>query len=162
MNWRQFFWRGLPPLVWVGLIYLASSMSYQQQDLRPTLGEWNLEWVRSLFSWVSFTYSESIISIETRGTAAFVEFFIRKGAHVFVFLVLGFFIFRLIKVFNLHLFIQVISSIMFIVIFASIDEYRHFNNPGRTGLIEDVILDSISGTIGVCIAIATYNRLNKF
>ncbi|RXJ02941.1 VanZ family protein [Anaerobacillus alkaliphilus] len=143
----------LPPIVWIGMIYFASSQPYEQQDLRPILGEMDLSFVERWFSWVSFTYSNTVISIENRGVTGFVEFFLRKGAHVFVFFVLGFLIFRVLKLFKIKAVPQFFLTLLFIIAFASIDEFRHFHHPNRTGLIEDVILDTVGGLLGISTAL---------
>ncbi|WP_088104306.1 VanZ family protein [Halalkalibacter urbisdiaboli] len=136
-------------IAWIGIIVFASSQPYSQQDLRPMLTSWDLSWVERLFSWVEFTYSQSLISIETKGTAGFIEFFIRKGAHVVVYATLGFLASRLLRATSIRLFYQVLLAFLFVVLFAMSDEYRHSLNPERTGLIEDVILDSVGGIIGI-------------
>ncbi len=143
----------LPLVVWIGIIYVASSQSYEQQDLRPILREMNLGFVERWFSWVSFTYSNTVVSIERRGVAGFVEFFIRKGAHVFVFFVLGFLIYRLLKLFKLSNLPRVLIALSFVMLVAIIDEFRHFYHPSRTGLIQDVILDTAGGLIGITTAL---------
>lgn len=148
----------LPPIVWISIIYIASSQPYEQQDLRPMLRDLDLQIVERWFSWVSFTYSNTVVSIEARGVAGFVEFFIRKGAHVFVFAVLGLLLFRLLQLFKLSPFSKFVISLLIIVIFAVIDEYRHFHHPNRTGLIEDVILDTIGGLIGIVLALLMIKR----
>lgn len=139
----------LPFLAWCGIIIYSSSQPYTKQDLRPTLSDYNLSWVESWFSWVSFHYSTMEISIENIGTAHFIEFFIRKGAHLFVFMVLGILIYRVLRLWIDRTHINFLYSFLFILIFASIDEYRHLLHPYRTGLIEDVIIDCIGGLIGL-------------
>ncbi len=136
-------------LVWVSIIVYASSQPYSEQDLRPILRGYNVDWAESWFGWVSFTYAESEISVKERGAEGFVEFFIRKGAHLSVFAILGFLTLRLLSVTRLYWFWRVVLALSIVILFASIDEYRHFLHPGRTGLIEDVKLDSLGGLIGI-------------
>lgn len=161
MRLREIVLTILPPIIWVGLIYYASSQPYEQQDLRPVLGEIDLTLIEKWFSWVSFTYSNSVISIEARGVAGFVEFFIRKGTHVLVFFVLGFLFFRFLKIFNLRVWPKFIGALLFVFLFAAIDEFRHFHHPNRTGLVEDVILDTIGGFLGACCALLVQKQLSK-
>lgn len=140
-------------LGWASLIFFASSQPYTDQDLRPMLGDFNLAWVERFFGWVSFTYSSSVISVETRGAAGFVEFFIRKGTHVVVFFVLGFLVMVLLGFTRMRLRTSAVLAFICVALFAAIDEYRHLIHPGRTGLIEDVILDCIGGAMGIAVVV---------
>lgn len=143
----------LPLLCWIGLIHFSSSQSYEDQNVQPLFQGVNLDWVNQWFSWVSFQYGGTIVSLETRTPAAFVEFFLRKGAHVFVYAVLGVLVYRLAKQYLLSKFWAGSTAWLFVILYASIDEYRQFLHPYRTGLVEDVILDSIAGLLGILIFI---------
>lgn len=158
---RKFFYYVFPLLIWAAVIFLASSQSYQQQDIRPFLRGLDLEWVDRYFNWVSFTYANAKISIDYRGTAGFVEFFIRKAAHVAVFFVLGFLTFRMLLFMNMHVFRRVLISIFLVFIYAVIDEFRHLLHPNRSGLLEDVLLDTIGGLLGIILAIIVYRKNKK-
>ncbi|MBU8906494.1 VanZ family protein [Desertibacillus haloalkaliphilus] len=148
----------LPLFIWGGVIVFASTQPYEQQDARPVVGSFDLSWVERWFSWVSFTYSESIVSIETRGTAGFIEFFIRKGAHLVVFFVLAFLMYRFLRLFSLKTITRATLTLGFIVIFAAVDEFRHLLHPNRTGLVEDVVLDTIGGMLGIALALFVYRK----
>lgn len=161
MKLKDFFVTLLPPFLWGGIIYWFSSQPYQKQDIRPLLGEYDLLWVERWFSWVSFTYSKSVISIESRGLEAFVEFIIRKSAHVFVFFVLALLVFRLLKLLSLKLHWQTILSLIVIVIFAVSDEYRHLLDPNRSGLVEDVMVDIVGGVLGIILGIVLQMKFGK-
>lgn len=162
MKLKEFFVTILPPFLWGGIIFWFSSQPYQKQNIRPYLGEYDLFWVERWFSWVSFTYSKSVISIDFRGVEGFVEFIFRKGAHLFVFFVLGLLIFRLLKLFLLKLHWQTILSLKVIAIFAILDEYRHFLSPNRSGLVEDVVLDMVGGVLGICFGMLLQRKFVKF
>ncbi|ADC49290.1 VanZ family protein [Alkalihalophilus pseudofirmus OF4] len=138
-------------VLWAGMIIFASSQPYEDQDLRPILEGVPLDWVENVFGFVNFTYSNSEISVAERGPAAFIEFFIRKGAHVVVFAVLGALLMRIAVSLNIRHIPAGITALMGVFIFACIDEYRHLMNPERTGLFEDVILDTVGGAIGIAI-----------
>jgi VanZ family protein len=143
----------LPFAAWLGLIHFSSSQSYEDQNVQPLLEGFPLDWVHTIFSWVSFRYGDSIVSLETRSPEAFVEFFIRKGAHVFVYAVLAVLAFRLMyKVFP-KLYPSTAAAWLFVTIYAGIDELRQHFHPNRSGMIEDVILDSAGGIIGLVIYI---------
>ncbi|WEG16638.1 VanZ family protein [Alkalihalophilus pseudofirmus] len=135
--------------IWLGVIIYSSSQPYSDQDIQPLLQNWNLEWVYSLLGSISFTYGGSEISVIARGPAAFIEFFIRKGAHLLVFSILGFLLTRIFLALNYKVPTAIMLTLMIIFPFACIDEYRHLLHPDRTGLFADVILDTIGGVIGV-------------
>lgn len=153
--------RCIPILLWSGMIVVASSMPYEQQDFRPYLHSLDLSWVEEYFSWVSFTYSTGEMSIANRGTERFVEFFIRKGAHLFVFGVLAFLLYRLFVSFQMKGWLRWGFTLLLILIFASMDEFRHFHHPDRTGLLQDVILDLCGGLIGISLAWIRFNMRGK-
>ncbi|GAJ98859.1 VanZ family protein [Geomicrobium sp. JCM 19055] len=74
------------------LIFVSSTMSYEQQDIRSVLAQFpGSEFLETLFSPVAFTYGGRLISVDNLGLVTFIEFFIRKGMHVFVFGLLAFF-----------------------------------------------------------------------
>ncbi|MDG5786709.1 VanZ family protein [Evansella sp. AB-P1] len=152
----------VPLVVWVGLIYFSSSQPYERQNVQPILQEFDLEWVETVGSNVSFKYGDSIISLQYRDPAAFIEFFIRKGAHLFVFAVLGILAYRLAYILIEKRMKSAIIAWLFVTIYASIDEFSQLLHPNRSGMIEDVILDSVGGIIGVGIIILWRRRNNRF
>ncbi|WP_096202383.1 VanZ family protein [Bacillus sp. FJAT-45350] len=135
---------------WVAFIVYLSSQPYHQQDLRPLIKEnVNLEFVETHFSSVTFTYAGSEVSVERMGEARYIEFFIRKGAHLFVFFVLGSLIYSFLRALKVER--LVLWSFLFIVLFAISDELHQAITPHRTPLVEDVLLDVIGGTLGILI-----------
>ncbi|ERN51814.1 VanZ family protein [Alkalihalophilus marmarensis] len=143
---------------WAGMIVYASSQPYADQDVRPMLENFSLDWVGQLFGFVHFSYAGSEVSVEARGPAAFIEFFIRKGAHLITFTVLGSLFMWVYHTANIRLPKAIALSLLSVGIFASIDEYRQFLHPDRSGLIEDVILDTVGGILGIIIYIALRRR----
>ncbi|WP_026691521.1 VanZ family protein [Alteribacter aurantiacus] len=140
----------VPLLGWVALIQYASSQSYEEQKATPFLAAFNLSWVESTFGWVSFTYGTGVVSLETRTTEQFVEFFIRKGAHVFVYFLLAILIYRVVKlVLPNKVPESAVLAIGFATLYAAYDEIRHYFHPNRTGMVEDVLLDMAGAAIGV-------------
>lgn len=134
---------------WGSLVWFMSGQSYEEQDLRPFLRTFDLTWVDTLFHSVQFTYASREISVSYLGPAAFLEFFIRKGAHFFVFAIFGFLLIRLFTCWHMHSFFRISMTIIFILLAASIDEFRHFLHPGRTGLLADVLIDFLGGLFGI-------------
>jgi VanZ family protein len=151
-NIKSILYYWLPPIVWAAAIFMASSQPYEQQDLRPTLLEnFDLELIEELVSDVKITYAGSEISIESSGVEGLVEFFIRKAAHFFVYFILGILIYRLLHFLGIRKFI-ISFSLLSVVVYAASDEIHQYFTPNRTALVEDVILDSVGGLIGILLA----------
>lgn len=161
INQKLFLQYILPLVAWITLIHFSSSQSYEGQNVQPLLEGFPLEWVNKLFYWVSITYGDSVVSLETRTPEAFVEFFLRKGAHLFVYAVLGIIAYRLL---NQVLHQTVLSGLIawvFTTAYAGVDELRQYFHPNRSGMIEDVILDSVGGAIGITVWVYWQHRKEK-
>lgn len=159
---KKFIIYWLPVLVWAGMIYYASSQPYEKQDLRPTISDFlNLDFVESLFSTTVFNYAGEEISIESMGAAHFIEFFIRKGAHFSVYLGLGFLLYRAFTIhLNNRLTVFLLSWIL-TIIYAISDEIHQGFTPNRTPLMEDVIIDTVGGLVGISLALFFYKNIRR-
>ncbi|PYZ96025.1 hypothetical protein CR205_16775 [Alteribacter lacisalsi] len=151
----------VPFLAWIGMIQYASSMPAGDQSLDSPLSALNLNWVENMFGWVSFYYGTSVVSLETRTTEQFVEFFLRKGAHVLVYLVLAILAYRVARLWIRRIPEAAVAAIAFITAYAAYDEVRHHFHPGRSGMVEDVLLDMAGGAIGILIWVLIERR-NKW
>ncbi|KMK77847.1 hypothetical protein AB990_02665 [Alkalihalobacillus pseudalcaliphilus] len=141
------------------VIYYLSSQPYEAQNIRPFLSNFNLTWFEVLFASVSFTYAGTVISIEAYGGAeGFIEFFVRKGAHVIVFAVLGFLTYSLAHVLSKKRSIAFIMTLLVVSGYAAFDEWRQFHHPDRRGIYQDVILDIFGGIIGLSISYFYWRR----
>ncbi|MFD1736960.1 VanZ family protein [Bacillus salitolerans] len=153
----------LPMLIIAGTIFWFSSQPYQHQDVRPLLGEYvSKEWIVQKFSWVEFTYAGREISVRNLTPMTFVEFFIRKGAHVGVFFILGFFTCRAMYfTFSRKKIVpSLVTTALFIILYATMDEiHQHFTGD-RTPLINDVMLDSVGGMLGIT-AFSLYRLIKR-
>ncbi|WP_054706555.1 VanZ family protein [Bacillus sp. JCM 19041] len=141
----MFFLLGLA----VFLIAHSSSTSYANQDIRGLLSRVPLSWLeRTSIADISFTYGGRQIGIAHSSVESFIEFFLRKAAHFFSFMVIGVLSCRLLAYFfRLH--VTMIGSVMIVFLYAVFDEYRQSLVPDRTPLIEDVILDTMGGLVGI-------------
>ncbi|WP_163526922.1 VanZ family protein [Halobacillus ihumii] len=151
----------VPALVWMGIIFYSSSTPYEEQNVKPLLGNWfDLSGLIPLFEGVSFTYHHSEISVENLGIAGFIEFFIRKGAHVTVFLVLTVLIYYALRKTTRQTYQWSISiAWLATLVYAISDELHQGITPNRTPYYGDVFLDGIGGLIAiVLISIGYYFR----
>ncbi|GEM01730.1 VanZ like family protein [Halolactibacillus halophilus] len=139
------------PVIWMGLIFLFSATPYERQDLKPALtARFDLSVVEPLVDWVNFTYHNSEISVASLGIESFVEFFIRKGAHVFVFFILTLlFIHAFKKTTRLDCQRLLLFSYLMSVVYAGFDEWHQSLTPNRTPYIGDVLLDSVGSFLAV-------------
>ncbi|MBM7095790.1 VanZ family protein [Bacillus sp. H-16] len=106
----------------------------------------------SLLNRIEFTYAGTVVSIEARGVESFLTFLIRKTAHFTLFGLLGFFLFLAIHRLNGRTLVTFVLAMLFVVAYAALDEYRQTFIPSRSGLVEDVILDSAGGVFGTSMA----------
>ncbi|WP_281974534.1 VanZ family protein [Halobacillus litoralis] len=145
----------LLPVCVMGLIFIASSQPYEQQDLRPAMNLYlPLDFLKPVLEPISVTYKGELISVATRGVDGMIEFFIRKAAHVTVFFLLmvtTYLAFE--KNTSWRLQIKLFASFLITVIYAGFDEYHQSLTPNRTPYIGDVVLDSVGGLLG-CALIA--------
>ncbi|WP_226536084.1 VanZ family protein [Fictibacillus halophilus] len=156
---KKFSLYWLPVIIWAGMIFYASSQPYEKQDLRPTISDQiNLDLVEEIFSPVTLYYAGSEISIDALGPAQFIEFFIRKAAHFFVYLGLGFLIFRALSRSILNNRLTFISSLTLTILYAISDEIHQGFTPNRSPHWEDVMIDTAGGLIGITLAWFIYRK----
>lgn len=92
----------------------------------------------------------------------FLEFFIRKGAHVSVFFLLTIFFYMAIKK-TLPVSAQSMVLLAFLLTFmyALMDEFRQSFTPNRTAYIGDVLLDTFGGLLAVMLIMLLKRRRSK-
>jgi VanZ family protein len=145
-------------LIAIGVFY-SSSQPYEKQDVRPEIGKYvDLEKVEKNFSDVKLNYAGSEVSVEERGTASFVEFFIRKGAHFTVFFALGFFAFRAIRLNGNNTIKSAIIALFLITSYAAFDETHQNFTENRTPHVEDVMIDIAGGITAIALASIIYRN----
>lgn len=126
-------------LILLALFY-SSGQTYEEQSLIPDLKRFlPNEPLKGILSTLQVPYWGTTVSIEERGYHAFVEFLIRKGAHVFIFGALAAAVYYAIRKF--------ILAFVITVGFAIIDEYHQSLTGGRTPTIHDVLLDSFGAAM---------------
>lgn len=145
---------GIAVVILLGLFY-SSSMTYKQQTSVPFLERYlqNKPFEHGL-SQIGFNYGGKYQSVANDGYFKFVEFFIRKGAHFSIYLVLGVFLaLALITYFRRNYFLMIFIPWMTTTGLAAFDEFHQGLTGGRTPLVEDVILDSAGAFTGIVILV---------
>ncbi|WP_214480811.1 VanZ family protein [Bacillus sp. SM2101] len=155
-------------LIWLSVISCAavifyfSSQPYSQQDLRPQLAKYiDKQWIIDYFSHIQFTYSGSEISVASKGPYSFLEFFIRKGAHFFIYFLLGFLTLNALAMIFRNKWKCMIYAMSFIIIYAASDEIHQMFTGSRSPLIADVLLDSFGGLVGIVTAAIIFRKSVK-
>ena len=147
----------LPIFLVGGLIFYFSSQPYSKQSLIPFLESVKaLDVIGKYFSTISFHYSGREVSVAALGTYNFIEFFIRKGAHFFIFFLLGFLTIRALYLTFKKKRRGILIALIFVGMYAAFDEFHQSLTGGRTPLIEDVMLDSLGGMFGIIVGIILY------
>ena len=151
------------PFLIMFMLYTSSSMTYEAQTAVPTLEK--ILQGKPLYDFLSrfeFMYGDAVVSIAADGYFSFVEFFIRKGAHFFTFFLLGFFWVLGLRKRVRDDWLTVLLAILLCIGYASFDEFRQSFNPGRSGMMADVILDTAGAVVGTFLAqFLTYKKIIK-
>lgn len=75
---------------------------------------------------------------------------VRKGAHLFVYLILGLLVISFLKEFMVIHYKALLLAIFISFLYACSDEIHQMLVPGRSGQIKDVLLDTIGSSVGCC------------
>jgi VanZ family protein len=152
----------IPPLVICLVLFYFSSQTYQQQTLIPYLERFIPNKVnQSFLNKISFHYHGKEISIDNLGRYYFIEFFIRKAAHLFIYFLLGFFTLRAVTFIKKRSIQTILSSLLLVCIYASLDEFHQKLTGDRTPLVSDVILDTVGGLIGILFFILLFRKKSR-
>lgn len=138
-------------LIILSALFYSSGQTYEQQSIIPDLKQWLPgEPFKNILANLQIPYWGRSISIEERGYYHFIEFLIRKGAHIVSFGALAIGAFIITKRF--------ILSFVITVLIAALDEYHQSITGGRTPTIQDVNLDAF----GAFLALLTIYIINYF
>jgi len=145
------------------ILFYSSSMTYKQQTSVPFLEKYLTG--KPLYhnlSGISFNYSGKTQSIANDGYYHFVEFFVRKGAHFSIYLLLGVFLcLALYSYFERNYFLKIFTPWMTVTGLAAFDEFHQGLTGGRTPLVDDVILDSCGALVGIVLTVIICYFINK-
>lgn len=148
-SWKENGYLILACVIMVGLFY-SSSMSYEQQSVTPLLNRLFVnEPLKQLLAPVRFGYAGKEISIHALGYSAFIEFFLRKGAHFFIYFLLGLSWFMGLKEKLDSVPLALFLAFLLAAGYASFDEFHQGLTPGRTPLLEDIYLDWAGAATGI-------------
>jgi VanZ family protein len=147
--------------VWVVIIWLMSSQSYQQQNIQPWLQRLTKQvHIGVTLPDVHLFYNGHEYSLRER-PYAFVEFLFRKTAHLVIYAVLAVLIYGSLRYKRVRVMTCIAVALMIVVIIASIDEYIQQFSSNRTSSIWDVVVDLIGGSCGIAIYIGIRALLGR-
>ena len=143
------------------IIPFISTMTYEQQSIVPELRVvLQDEPFKDFLSKLEFEYWNSTISVETRGYVYFVEFLIRKATHFIGYGVIGIIFYMFYR--KLKLRFAPFLAVASVFVLGSIDEYIQYYTPGRTGVFDDVLLDTAGAFTFVLLSTFITFVLKKF
>lgn len=138
--------------IMMGIIFISSSQTYEQQSQLSLLARLlKNEPGKELLSGISFTYAGSPVSIATSGYLSFVEFFLRKGAHFMSYFVIGGSLYLGLAPRVKNAALSGIVAWLAATGYAGLDEFHQILTGGRSGLLQDVMLDSIGALTAIAL-----------
>jgi VanZ family protein len=146
---RAFLKYWLPPLLWMTLIFSASS------DARSY--EHSSRFVEPLLHWLFPHMSQAHIDG--------LHHFVRKCAHVTEYAVLALLLWRALHRSKNNLpawsWPKVGGTILFVFLYAATDEFHQSFVPTRTPLVSDVFIDTAGGVLGLIVIWLVHFRRRK-
>jgi hypothetical protein len=142
------FVKYIPLAVLILIIFISSSMPYKDQTIVPDLMRWlpGEPFADQLSRW-HIPYYGMDISVETRGYYYFVEFLVRKLAHITSFGAIA--IAMYIALYPKRW--RYVLAIVITFLFACIDEFHQYFTSGRSASFQDVLLDTFGGVLWLTI-----------
>jgi VanZ family protein len=146
------YWQWGSVLVCMAVIFYFSSQPYHKQDMRPSLNKIIPDsFVEEYFGDVVIPYGKDRVSVQNNGPEGFVEFVIRKGAHVTIYAILGWLMSCALAPIRSIRRYHVFAVILFCCLYAISDEIHQFYTGDRTPLVKDVVLDTAGACLGLAI-----------
>ncbi len=143
---------GAPLLIWLLVIFMMSAQPYTKQDLKPWIKQHLSEPVmKEHLGQVEVKYGGRTISVEKNGAAGFVEFVIRKGAHLLVYMLLGMMMYRLLAYVlqGRSTYVPISLALVLCSLYAVSDEWHQRYTVSRTPMVADVLVDVCGAALGI-------------
>ena len=131
-------------ILWMALIFWQSSMPYQRQDIRPVLAA-HLHLNQMEIPHVDFHYDHEHVTWAKPYNM--IEFFIRKGGHVFEYAILTFLWIQTLLTTSLRRSSVFLLGIVLSLLYAGTDEWHQWFVIGRTGHLIDVVGPDLAGML---------------
>ena len=136
------------------VLFFSSSMTYKEQTTVPLLERLlHNEPFKQALSGIHFNYAGEQQSIAEVGYFKFVEFFIRKGAHVSIFFLLGLGLTQGTFMYQKNRWLHWPLMVLSCTGVAAFDEFHQMLTGGRTPLFQDVMLDTAAAAVAVAVTL---------
>lgn len=141
----------LPIICWMAVIFYLSSQPAKDQDIAPILESWISEHqLESILPRWTIHFRDEVIASQDE-PYRFVNFIVRKTAHLFSFGLLAILFARAFYFWRARLHHSLWLAWGASSVYGAIDELHQWTVPGRTGAFEDVVIDSAGAAIGCLI-----------
>jgi VanZ family protein len=142
----------LLPVLLCGLaLFIFSSQSYHRQSIVPILKEIiPKQQLADVLPHVSVTYGNKTISAQ-KHPYHFIEFFFRKSAHLFMYAMAGAFLYFALIPYRIRFAWKAVAVVLGVAVLAYLDEWNQSLRAFRNGNLEDIILDTVGGFIGLLV-----------
>ncbi|WMT42160.1 VanZ family protein [Paenibacillus sp. D2_2] len=137
-------------IICMAFIFYKSSQPYYEQDLRPSLSAHLPDKLVQILPDVDFYYGDQLVT--SKQPYDFIEFFIRKGAHVSIFAVLTLLSIQTLLALKWGRASAIAGGATITLLYAMSDEWHQTFVVNRTGQAIDVGIDSI----GIVLVVLCY------
>lgn len=138
------------------VLFVSSGQTYEEQTLIPALEKYlPSEPFKETLSHLQIPYWGTYVSVEERGYYQFVEFLLRKGAHVGMFGLIALAVLNLLPKPRVWLAFVITTAI------ALMDEYHQSLTGGRTPTTHDVLLDAFGALLFLGVWTLWHRRKKK-
>ncbi|MGC6769829.1 VanZ family protein [Enterococcus sp. LJL128] len=137
----------------MAILFYSSSQTYAEQSQLDFLERWLASQpFKEQLSGISFAYAGEEVSIQARGYFSFIEFFVRKGAHLGTYFLLGGSWFLGLKPRINQLGLTGVVAWLAATGYAGLDEIHQMITGGRSPLFQDVALDSVGALLAILLS----------
>lgn len=154
----------MPLVLWLLLIFDFSSQPYSKQSIIPFMkAHIEKSQLQQVVPDVTVRYNHSVIHAKA-DPYRFVEFLFRKGAHLFMYFMLGLLAHLLLVPWIQRLMLRVPGALLIVAVFASLDEWNQSFTGDRTPTPLDVMVDlsgAVFGQIVLFLGISVYRRTRR-
>jgi VanZ family protein len=134
-------------LLWIGLILHLSSQTYKEQSIQPWLSiHFTQEQLAAKLPDWTIHYLGSEVAAKKR-PFTFIEFFFRKGAHIFIYSLLALFSYLLFTAIIHKTVWRMAAALFVVVLVGGLDEWNQSFTNARTGVVQDIGIDLLGASL---------------
>nr|WP_275901640.1 VanZ family protein [Paenibacillus sp. SYP-B3998] len=135
--------------MWTLLIFYFSSQSHQEQSIQPILHKWfTKEGMLSVIPEITVHYHHATIEAKEQ-PYEFAEFIFRKSSHLFMYAVLAVSAYWALFHLRWRFIAKMLLVEIYVILIATADEWNQTRSVQRTSALQDIVLDSVGGLLGL-------------